>query len=175
MGEIALWILFFILIVVALYGSFIAKFPSSLIALAAVFIAKFCMQVGELITWVNLGIIVILVVATMIITRQAPKWGQLIAPYGKAATWGTIVGSLIALFICYAYTTIESVALMWVLIVLTMMALPFLFAFVFEVITQKKAVPALQSAGAATVVYCGTSFLKLVTVIYAVVLVFTNN
>lgn len=177
MGEIALWILFFILIVVALYGSFISKFPSTFLALAAVLIAKFCMQVGEYITWLNLSIIVILTVASMVVTKMAPKWAKTIATYGKGGTWGTIVGSILALLLSVAFATIESEseALAYVLIVLSFIILPFLFAWIFELISQKKMVPALQSAGAATVVYISTSFIKLITVVYAVVLVFFNN
>lgn len=175
MGEIALWTLFFILIVVALYGSFISRFPSSFLTLAAVLMAKFCMTIGEAITWLNISIIVVLVVASMVVNKLAPRWAQSIAPYGKGGKWGTTVGSLIALSLAFAYTAIESQALAYVLIVLTMIILPFFFAWIFELISQKKMVPSLQSAGAATVVYVSTAFVKLITVIYAVVLVFTNN
>lgn len=175
MGEIALWILFFILMAVALYGSFIAKFPSSLLALAAVLIAKFCMSAGEGITWMNLTIIVVLVIATMIITKMAPKWGKKISDYGKGGTWGTIVGSLLGLLLTIGYTGIESKPLFWTATILTLIILPFIFASLFELIAQKKLTPALQSAGAATVVYVSTAFLKLITVAYAFVLVFTNN
>lgn len=175
MGEIALWILFFILICVALYGSFISRFPSSFLTLAAVLIAKFCMNVGEYITWMNISIIVVLVVASMVVNKMAPRWAKNIAEYGKGGQWGTTVGSLIALFLSFAYATIESHALAYVLIILTLIILPFFFAWLFEFISQKEMVPALQSAGAATVVYVATTFVKLFTVIYAVVLVFSNN
>lgn len=175
MGEIALWILFFLLIVVALYGSFISKFPSTFLSLAAVLIAKFCMQVGEYITWLNLSIIVILTVASIVVTKMAPRWAKTIAEYGKGGTWGTIVGSILALLLSVAFATIESEALAYVLIVLSFIILPFLFAWIFELISQKKMVPALQSAGAATVVYVSTTFIKLITVVYVVVLVFFNN
>lgn len=175
MGEIALWILFFVLIVVALYGSFISKFPSSLLSLAAVLIAKFCMQVGEFITWTNLAVIVVLVVAAMIITKMAPRWAKKISDYGKGGTWGTIVGSIIALLLSIAFASIDSVALAYVLIIACFLILPFLFAWLFEFIKQKQMVPALQSAGAAMVVYVSTTFIKLITVVYVVYLVFYNN
>lgn len=176
MGEIVLWILFFVLMVVALYGSFISKFPSSFLALAAVLIAKFGMAVGELISWANIIVIVILVVGAMVITKMAPRWAKKVSDYGKGGTWGTIVGSIIALLLSMGFASaVESVAVAYFLIILSFLILPFLFAFVFEYIAQKQTVPALQSAGAAMIVYVSTTFIKLITVVYVAYLVFFNN
>lgn len=173
--EIVLWVLFFLLILVALYGSFIAKFPSSLLVLAAVLIAKFGMAVGEGITWLNLSIIVALVIIAMIVTRYAPKLAKKISDYDKYGTWGTIVGSLLGLLLSVSFAQMESAAMAGVLVVLTMLIVPFIFALIFEFVKQKNFQTALSSAVAATVVYAFTAFIKLLTVVYAFKLVFTNN
>lgn len=175
MGEMALWILFFILIAIALWGSFISKFPSPLLSLAAVLIAKFCMKVGDLISWVNIAVIVVLVVASMVVTKMAPKIAKKISDYGKGGTWGTIVGSILSLLISLAFMKMDSAVVAYILIILTFIVLPFLFAWLFEFISRKDMALAVKSACAATVAYIATTFIKLITVVYVVYLVFTNN
>lgn len=175
MGEIAIWILFFILIAIALWGSFISKFPSSFLSLAAVLLAKFCLKAGNLISWANIAVIVILVVAAMVVTKMAPKMAKKISDYGKGGTWGTIIGSIIALFLSLAYANMQSAVAAYILIILTFIILPFLFAWLFEYLSRKDMALAVQAACAATVVYITTTFIKLFTVVYVVCLVFTNN
>lgn len=174
MGQLAIWLVFYALIGFALYGAFISKFPAAFLALAAAFVAKFGLDTADLISWGNIAIIVVLCVASMIVNKMAPRWAKKISHYGKGGTWGTIVGSVIALLLSAAFLSLESEALAYTLIILVFLILPFFFAWLFEYISQKQMVPALQSAGAAMVVYVSTTFIKLFAAVYTLLLVFAD-
>lgn len=174
--EIFLWALWAILIIIALIGCFISKFPGPILAFLAILEAKLFMSVGGLIEWWNIVVIGILVAAAFILNRMIPKWTKKLATYGKGGNWGAIVGSIAALIIVPAIlTSIENPGVSITLIIMTFLAMPFIFATGFEFISQKNFVSSAKSGGGATITYICTTFVKLFTVVYSIYLMFANN
>ena len=174
--EIVLWAIWVVLMIIAIIGCFISKFPGPILAFAAILMAKLCMTVGSLIEWWNIVVIGILVAASFILNRMIPKWTKKLATYGKGGNWGAIVGSLAALIIIPALlTSIENPGVSITLIVMTLILMPFIFATGFEFISQKDFVAAAKSGSGATITYICTTFVKLFTVIYSIYLMFVNN
>lgn len=175
MGEIALWILFYILIFIAFLGCFISRFPGPILAFGAILIAKLFMKAGELISWGNVIVIAVLVAASIVLNRLIPQWGKKLTPYGKSASTGAIVGSILALILSLAFAEIKPAGVAICVIILTFILLTFLFAFAFEYIKQKDVLGSAKASGSATVVYVCTTLVKLITVFYSVFLMFYNN
>lgn len=174
--EIILWGIWVILIIIAVTGCFVSKFPGPILAFIAILMAKLCMEAGEVIEWWNIVVIGILVAACFILNRMIPKWTKKLATYGKGGNWGAIVGSIAALIIVPSLlTTIENPGVSITLIVMTFLVMPFIFATGFELISQKDFVASAKSGGGATITYVCTTFVKLFTVIYSVYLMFVNN
>ena len=173
--DIALWCLFVLLICIGFIGCFVAKFPGPVMAFIAILMAKIFMTVGDVITWTNVIIIGILVVASIILNRMIPNWTQKLTPYGKGGNWGAIIGSILALILTPALSDIPSAGVAISAIILTFICLPFIFSTSFEFISQKDLQAASKSGVSATIVYVSTTFVKLFTVIYAVYLMFANN
>lgn len=176
MGEIFLWGLFWLLILVSFLGCFISKFPGPVLAFVAILMAKFFMQAGEVISWANIVIIAVLVIASFILNRFIPQWGKAkLTPYGKGANIGAIIGSILALILALGFAEIEPVGVALTVIILTFIILPFIFSFVFEYLQKKNLMEAAKSGGSATVVYVCTTFVKVITVAYSVYLLMFNN
>lgn len=175
MTEILLWGLFFILVCIALLGCFISKFPGPILAFVGILMAKFCMQAGHSITWTNIIIIAILVIASMVLNHYLPTLVKKLHPYGKGGDWGAIVGSVLALIFTPALKEIEPAGLAISLIILSFLLLPFLFATAFEYFKAKDLMVSSRAGGSATLAYVGTTVIKVMTVIYAVYLMFANN
>ena len=174
--EIVLWGIFVVLIVIALVGCFVSKFPGPILAFVAILMAKLAMSVGEAIEWWNVVVIGLLVAASFILNRMLPKWTANLATYGKGGSWGAVVGSITALIMMPALlTSTENPGVSWTLIGLTFIGMPFVFATGFEFIKQKEFVAAARSGGGATLVYVCSTFVKLFTVCYSVYLMFVNN
>lgn len=170
--EFALWALFILLIAIALLGCFIHRFPGPILAFAAILMAKFCMKAGALISWGAIVIIAILVAACFFINKQLPKITQKLGTYGKAANWGTLLGSVVAI-IFMAILPIANPYVALIVLLLFMIIFPFGFATLFEYNAQKDWNKAMISARSATVTYVCSTVLKLVTVIYSIYLMFT--
>lgn len=174
--EIVLWGLFTLLMSLAFLGCFISKFPSGILSLAAILLAKFAMSVGSLLAWWNIAIIVVLAVASIILNKMLPVWSKkFVTPYGKGGSWGTIVGSVLVVCMTPALSSFDNAGVAATLMFLAFIVLPFLFAACFEFIKQKNFLEACKSGGSATLVYVGTSFVKLITVVYVMYLLFYNN
>ena len=173
--EIILWAIWVILVVIAFVGCFVSKFPGPVLAFIAVLMAKLAMSAGEYIEWWNVVVIAILVIASIVLNRMIPKWTKKMVAYGKGGSWGAIVGSIAALILFPAITSIENAGVSVTLIIFTFITMPFVFATGFEFIRQKDLIGAARSGGGATIVYVCTTFVKLFTVIYTVYLMFANN
>lgn len=173
--QLALWALFFILIAIAFLGCFISKFPGPVLALAAILMAKFFMTAGELISWGNIVVITILVIASVVLNRFIPIWSKKLHPYGKGGNWGAIIGSIFTILLAPAITDIEPAGLGITVLLLCFILIPFLFSFLFEFFADKDAMRASRAGGSATLVYVSTTLVKLITVLYAVYLMFVNN
>lgn len=171
--EIILFILFFVLIAIALIGCFIHRFPGPVLAFAAILMAKLCMKSGELIEWINVIIIGLLVVLCFFLTRQLPKITKKLGEYGKMGNWGALIGSLLALVIIPFCDGLNQYVTLSILLVM-MIIFPFIFATLFEFINHKDWGKAMLSARSATLTYVCSTVLKLLTVVYAVYLMFVT-
>ncbi|MDE5594657.1 MAG: DUF456 family protein [Muribaculaceae bacterium] len=173
--ELVLWSIFWILIAFGFVGCFISRFPGPVLAFCGILIAKLFMSVGELISWWNVILIGLLVIASVILNRFIPKWSQSIAEFGKAGNYGALVGSLLTFCIAPALSEIRPVGVGISVMILSFILLPFIFATLFEYTKQKDILEASKSGGSATFVYICTTFVKLFTVVYTVYLMFVNN
>lgn len=174
--EIVLWIVWALLVSVAFVGCFISKFPGPLLAFGAILMVKLAMEPGASISWWNVAVIGILVIISMILNKKIPDWTKKLADYGNAGNIGALIGSIVGLVLmAYILSTVEDTGVSITLVVITFIAVPFLFATIFELISQKKFGAALKSGTGATVVYICNTFIKLFTVAYSVYLVFHNS
>lgn len=167
---------FAILLSLSFLGCFIAKFPSGILALAAILLAKFAMSVGEFIKWWQVAVVIVLVVISTILNKQIPIWSKkYVTPYGKGGSWGTIVGSILALCMVPSLSSFDNAGVALTLIILLFLILPFVFATCFEFVKQKDFIAAAKSGGSAALVYVGTSFVKLITIVYILDVVFNSK
>lgn len=173
--ELALWCLFWILISLAIVGCFINKVPGPILVLAAVLMAKLCMTVGVYIDWWNVIVIGILVVASMILIRQLPKWTSELGMYGKGAKWGSIIGSIVALVLSPALlSSIENPGVSITVLILVCILTTFIFAAVFEFISLKDLKAAVKNGGIAAFEYTCSTLIKFIVVVYSIYLVLNH-
>lgn len=177
--EIVLWIIFAILIVIAFLGCFISKFPGPILAFVAILMAKLFIKTAALVSWWNVILIGLLVAASVVITRQIPKWSAKLGEYHKSGKMGALIGSIIVLiFVFIIFNSCKSPVLALILTILCMIAFPFGMAFLMEYTGQKENKDtnrALISACSVTVSYVGTTILKLFIVFMSVYMMFNNN
>lgn len=175
MQEIILLVLFFLLVFIAFLGCFIQRFPGPILALIGIVMAKLFTKLGSNLDWINIAIIGVLVVVCYLINKQIPKLAQKLGKYGKPATRGTLLGSIVAFII--VLVMINQGANQYIslaLIFCLMISLPFIFATLFEYLSQKDWNTAIVSGRSATVSYFCSTLLKLVTVIYSVYILFAG-
>ena len=123
---------------------FFGRFPGQILAYAGLLLAHFTIANQIYPIWL-LVLCGVLVVASIIINKTvAPKLASKVHEYGKAGKWGTIVGSILSLFCFMAELNV-------IILIITFFVLPYLFAFVFELIAQKNAKEgAMRALGAYT-------------------------
>lgn len=174
--QTALWIIFGILIIVAILGCFVSKFPGPQLAFVAILLAKVAIEgPKDLIPWWAVAVVALLVVASIMLSKYVPQLAKKIVPYSKKGDRGALFGSLIALFLLLCCANgVSSVVL-----VILMIALPLVLAYsgalIGEYLDKKDWNPALKSAGSATMVYACTTLVKLIIVCYSIQLVLTAN
>lgn len=124
---------------------FVGKFPGQVLAYLGMIVAYFAMDV-PFPTWL-LIVCGVLVVASIVINKTVvPKLTKKVYEYGKGGSWGTAIGAIIAL-LSIAESSSDFVAAFMFII------LPFLFAFVFELIATKSASEGVKRAVGAYVIY----------------------
>lgn len=152
-----LWIAAILLICVGFLGCFVNKIPGPLLAFIGILLPVLFGDV-EAEVWM-LVLIGVLVVASMIVSSKVlPKLGSKIHPFGKAGSWGTTIGSLLGIIGVGVAGSMSPV----VTLILSFIALPYGFAFLFELISQKSAGTAIKAAGGAYVTFLVGTVLKLV-------------
>lgn len=155
-----IWILAVLLIALGFLGCFINKVPGPLLAFIGVLITVFFGDVNANV-WM-LVLVGVLVIASMIVSKKLlPKLGEKVHPFGKGGSWGTTVGSIIGLLILAGSSNASAVGMI-ICFVLAFFGLPYIFAFVFEFISNKNASVALKAAGGALVTFLASTVLKLV-------------
>lgn len=158
--EILGFVLVGILYLFGFLSCFINKIPGPMLCAFATLFAKLMIDVKG--GW---GIVA-MVFALAIFAIFASKFMSRIAKaklqhYSKGASVATTVGSLIGMVTMLAVANDVSVAGMIITLIIGFIALPYLLAFLIELIKQKKGALALKSAGSATAVYLADTMLKL--------------
>lgn len=142
---IGVLILVYALLAFGFFFCFVGKFPGQVLAYLGMIVAYFGMDVPYPL-WL-LIVCGVLVVASLVINKTiVPKLAKKVHEYGKGGTWGTAIGSIIAL-LAIAGSSNDFVA------VLMFIVLPFLFAFVLELIATKSASEGAKRAVGAYVIY----------------------
>ena len=144
MSSIFTMIAVYALLVFGILFCFFGRFPGQILAYAGLLLAHFTIANQIYPIWL-LVLCGVLVVASIIVNKTvAPKLASKVHEYGKAGKWGTIVGSILSLFCFMAELNI-------IILIILFFVLPYLFAFVFELIAQKNAKEgAMRALGAYT-------------------------
>ena len=170
--TIAVWIAVSILFIFGFLGCFINKFPGPLCAFIAVLLCKFMLKLPFAI-WA-LIVVGVLVVASMVVAKNVvPQLMKKVTPFTKGAT-GTTVGSIIGLVVFWGMNNTDSVSAgsMIAGIIIGLILIPFVCAYIFEIVAQKDASKALKSSTGATVVYLANTLLKLIVLAVSLYLAF---
>ena len=145
-----------LLICLGFLGCFIDKVPGPLLAFAGILIAKLAASMP--ISWGIIAVCAVLVVISMVVNaKYIPLLIKKVHPYGKGGKWGTFLGSLFAICCCAADAS-DAVCIILLLV------LPFLFAWVFEVISAKNAAEGTKRGIAAYTVFLASTLVKLAVV-----------
>ena len=94
--------------------------------------------------------------------------------YSKGASVATTVCSLIGMITMLAVANDISVVGMIITIIIGFIVLPYLLAFLVELIKQKSGALALKSAGSATAVYLADTMLKLLILYLSIYYMFMS-
>lgn len=133
---------------------FVGRFPGQLLAYAGMLVASFSLKNHLYPTWL-LVVCGVLVIASLIINKMvAPKLAGKVHEFGKAGKWGTIVGSIVSLFL------IATVSNTTVAIILFFI-LPYVFAFLFETISKKNAGDGAKRALGAYTLFAATTLINI--------------
>lgn len=155
-----LWIIAIVLIALGFLGCFVNKIPGPLLAFIGILLPVLFGDVNADI-WMLVLIGVLVVVSMIVSAKFLPKLGAMVSPFGKAGSWGTTIGSLFGLIGIGVAGSMSPVATL----ILSFVAFPYGFAFLFEFISKKSAGVALKSAGGAYITFLVGTVLKL-TVCY---------
>ena len=144
MSSIFTMIAVYALLAFGILFCFFGRFPGQILAYAGLLLAHFTIANQIYPIWL-LVLCGVLVVASIIVNKTvAPKLASKVHEYGKAGKWGTIVGSILSLFCFMAELNV-------IILIILFFVLPYLFAFVFELIAQKNAKEgAMRALGAYT-------------------------
>lgn len=153
------------LLVLGLLLCFVGRFPGQVLAYAGMLVAAFALHNHDYPVWMLILCGVLVVGSILVNILVAPKLAAKVHEFGKAGKWGTIVGSIISLF-CIAATENKVVAL------IIFILLPFLFAFLFEWISRKKAGEGAKRAVGAYTLFAGTTFINLLVAAFISIEVF---
>lgn len=171
--EFACMIVGWALISLGILGCFVNKIPGPLLAFAGLLLQVFGCDIS--VEWWVLALVALLVIASMVVSKKLlPKVGKLVAAFGKAGSWGTTVGSLVGLMLFAACVEDGDAGLVVVMMILAFIVLPYVFAFLFELVARRSAKDGLQAAVGALVTFAAGTVLKLAVCIYVIYAVITN-
>lgn len=150
----ALLIVVYFLIVLGLLLCFVGRFPGQILAYAGMLVAALAVNNHFYPIWL-LVLCGVIVLASIIINKKiAPKLAGKVHEFGKPGKWGTIVGSIVSLF----FMASVSNGIFAIVIFLTF---PYLFAFIFELISRKDAFDSLKRAAGAYTLFAATTFVNV--------------
>lgn len=142
------------LIVLGLLLCFIGRFPGQILAYAGLLVAAFALKNHLYPTWI-LIVCGVLVIASIIINKiTAPKLAAKVHEFGKPGKLGTIVGSILSLFLIASISNA-------IVAIICFILFPYIFAFLFEFVSQKNAVVALKRAIGAYTLFLTTTLINV--------------
>lgn len=155
-------------------GCFVNKIPGPMMAFLGLLIMVWGTPI-ECDSWV-LALVALMVIVSMILTRRLlPKIGKLVAEYGRAGNWGTMIGSFIGLIALAALAENDaSGTVLLIMLLVSFVGLPYLFAFILETISRKSAQEGAQAALGALFAFMVGTMLKLAVCAYSIYTVVTN-
>ena len=166
------WIIIGLLLVIGFLGCFINKFPGPVAVLLAMILAIVGpkLQIG----WGAVAVVAVLVVASFYITKKIPQLVKSFQEYSKKASLGTTIGSIVALIAMGAMMKSlgNSQVVFFIVGILMLIAIPFGFAYLFELSNKQEGFNPVKSATAATVVYAANTMVKLIIFVYAIYAIF---
>lgn len=145
-----------VLMALGFLGCFVNKIPGPLVAFIGLLFVKFA--AGLDISFGIIGLCAALVVISMIINAKlVPSLVAKLHPYGKGGSWGAFLGSLIGLIVMMSSESVVAG-------VIIMVALPYVFAWLFELISTKSIKECSKRAASALVVFLVSTVIKLAVV-----------
>ncbi|MBR5899149.1 MAG: DUF456 family protein [Muribaculaceae bacterium] len=169
--EIAGLIIGWLLLGFGVLGCFVNKIPGPLMAFLGLLIQMWMCDINVEM-WALILTAVLVVVSMVVSKKLVPKIGKMVADFGKAGSWGTTIGSLVGLMIMLGGSGNTTVLI--IAIVSALLILPYVFAFLFELISRKSVQAAAQAAGGALVAFLVGTMLKLAVCALAIYTVVTN-
>lgn len=170
--EILGYVLVIFLYLLGFLSCFVNKIPGPMLCAIATLLAKMMIDVkgGWDIVALTFGLAILAIFASRYMSKVAKDKLQ---HYSKGASIANTVGSMIGLVSILAVGSGEVDG--WVVLVtaaIGLIVLPYLLAFLVELIKQKKGSLALKSAGSATAVYLADTMLKLLILYVSVYYMF---
>lgn len=168
--DILGWVLVIFLYLLGFLSCFINKIPGPMICAVATAAAKLMLESkvkgGWDIVAVVFGLAILAIILSKLMTKLAKsKLQDYSKGASRATTWACILGLIILL------AGARDGGLIFFLI-LGFVILPYAFAFLVELIKQKKANLALKSAGSCFLVYVADTMMKIVTLYVSVYYMF---
>lgn len=177
MSEILILVFCVLLFIIGFIGCFVHKIPGPLIAFIGILVYRFAGAGGDAISGSALALCAVAVVLSMILTHFSPKLTKKIAKFGKAGTWGSIVGSLLGLAVLATASEdfMDGFFPVLLMLVVAFAVIPFALSYLFEFAARKDAKGALMPAVAAYVTFLSDMLIKLAVCVYCVYAVFTAD
>lgn len=167
MSEIFTLIGVYALLAFGIIFCFFGRFPGQILAYAGLLLAYFTIANQAYPVWL-LIVCGVLVVASIIVNiTVAPKLASKVHEYGKAGKRGTIVGSILSLFCIMA-------ELNDIVVIVLFFVLPYLFAFIFELIARKNAKEGVMRALGAYTHFAITTLINLAICAFCFFVVLTG-
>lgn len=158
MINFLLFALAFLLIGIGFVGCFVQKVPGPIMAFLGILILYF--KVGSDVIGTEWLILCAAIVALSMIVGKylVPKLGKLVSEYGKGGKVGTVLGAVLSVLILAASGLVETDPILSIILFL---AIPFVLASLFEIISKKDLAEGIKSGTGAYVTYLANTLLKL--------------
>ena len=140
---------------IGLLGCFINKIPGPLIAFIGLLIINFATKL-DIPTEIIIVCGVLSVISLIINVKLVPALISKMHPYGKGGSWGAFVGSVAGLVVLTGDSIVLAIAMM--------VGLPFVFAWLFELISTRSIKECSKRACSAFIVYLVSTVIKIAVV-----------
>lgn len=172
MINVILWILAILCLVFGFLGCFVNKIPGPIFVVIAMLIGILGLDLPF--GWGTFAIVVVLAIVSIILSKTLVSLARNIQEFGKRASLGTTIGSMIGILLLLASANQNDTMQLVVMGFVGLLVLPFVFAFLLELTRKQGAKNALLCATSATIAYVADTMLKLVVFVFAVYKMFVG-